>query len=485
MKNIYVVLLAVCPLLFSCEEWVDEPQPEAEVGAEQVFSTVEGVDAFFTGTYRRLRFFNDGVGDDSEGFGSLMNTRTVKGNDFMQPAFQWMTFEYRYLDRGNPNGRKVEMIWNLSYELVNSMNLLLANLETASFSDSEKIPLEAEAKAIRAFAYFQAIREYALPYQAGRDNVGIPIYQDPTGVTSTGRPRSSVGAVYDLILEDLTFASANLPEDRDFKWKINQAVADGILARVYLEMGLYDEAAQAANRARTAFGGGLSAASYNDGFRDIDSPEWMWGMPFSTDQTIFFGSFASFWFGNRYVPTIRANPTLVDNFTDTDVRNLFELAPDSLYTTDKFVADGDFGEDVVLMRVAEMYLIEAEALARQGNDAAAATLLYELQSNRDPALTAPSGNTGEALVEEILLERRKELYAEGLADFPDKRRLQLAWARDENHPEAFRFSFNQNDYRLFFLLPQEEIDANPALTAADQNPDSEGGTWPQPGNTGG
>ncbi|MEO0333100.1 MAG: RagB/SusD family nutrient uptake outer membrane protein, partial [Bacteroidota bacterium] len=465
--------------------------PEAEVGAAQVFSSVEGVEAFFTGTYRTIRGFNDelvnttGNNDDSEGFGSIMNTRTVKGNDFMQPAFQWMTFEYRYLARGNPNSRKVEMIWNMSYELINSMNLLLSELEKSPINDAEKPALEAEAKAIRAFAYFQAIREYALPYQAGRDNVGVPIYLEPADVTSTGNPRRSVGAVYDQILEDLTFASENIPESRDFTWKINKTVADGILARVYLEMGLYDEAAQAANRARTSFGGSLSAGSYSDGFRDLSSPEWIWGAPFSNDQTAFFGSFASFWDGTRYTPTIRANPTFVDTFSDTDVRNLFTLASDSLYTTSKFVADPDFGEDVVLMRVAEMYLIEVEALARQGNDAPAAALLFELQSNRDPAVTAASGNTGQALIDEIMLERRKELYAEGLADFPDNRRLQQAWARDDNHPNpAFRFTFTQNDYRHFFLIPQDEIDANPALENDDQNPDSEGAPWPQPSNEG-
>ena len=492
MKNSYIILFVVSILFASCAEWVDEPQPEAEVGAAQVFSSVDGVQAFLTGTYRTIRGFNDELvntdasNDDSEGFGSIMNTRTVKGNDFMQPAFQWMTFEYRYLERGNPNSRKVLMVWNMSYELINSMNLLLDELEQSPISEAEKPALAAEARAIRGFAYFQAIREYALPYLAGRDNVGIPIYLEPTDVTTIGVARSSVGAVYDLIREDLEYASENLPQEREFTWKINKAVADGILARVYLNMGLYNEAAQAANRARTATDATLSAASYTDGFRDLDSPEWMWGAPFSTDQTAFFGSFASFWDGSRYTPTIRANPSFVETFTDTDVRNLFALnpAPDSiLYTTSKFVADPDFGEDVVLMRVAEMYLIEAEGLARQGNDAAAAALLVELQTNRDPEATA-SGNTGQALIDEIMLERRKELYAEGLADFPDKRRLQEAWARDENHPATFRFSFEQNDYRLFMLIPQDEIDANPALGDDDQNPSSDGDAWPQPGDAG-
>ncbi|MFP4089807.1 MAG: RagB/SusD family nutrient uptake outer membrane protein [Cyclobacteriaceae bacterium] len=490
IKNKLIVsILASASLLMSCEEWVDEPQPQAEVVPEIVFSTVDGVEAYLTGTYRTIRGFNDELvnttasNDDSEGFGSIMNTRTVRGNDFMQPAFQWMTFEYRYLDRNNPNSRKVNMVWNMSYELVNSMNALLEGLEESPLSESERLPLAAEARAIRAFAYFQAIREYALPYQAGRDNVGIPIYDASTVVEDRGNPRASVGDVYDVIVTDLEFASENLSQDREFTWKINKAVADGILARVYLEMGLYQDAADAANRARTAFGGGLNAASYTDGFRDISSPEWMWGMPYSTDQTAFFGMFASFWDGTRYVPTIRANPTFVENFSETDVRNMFTLEEDDLYSTDKFIADADFGEDVVLMRVAEMYLIEAEALARLGNEAQAAELLYTLQSNRDPELTSASGNTGQALIDEIMLERRKELYGEGLADFPDKRRLQQAWERDENHPSAFRFSFEPNDYKFFMLIPQGEIDANEALTEADQNPDSNETPWPQPGDS--
>lgn len=487
MKNIFILtILFSTTLLMSCEEWVDEPQPEAEVGVDAVFSSVEGVDAFLAGTYRTLRGFNDelvgttGSNDDSEGFGSIMNTRTVKGNDFVQPAFQWMAFEYRYLERGSPQSRKVNMIWDMSYELINSMNLLLEGLESSQISDVEKTQLAAEARAIRGFAYFQSIKEYALPYQAGRNNVGIPIYTEPTTVSTEGKARSSVGDVYDQLLSDLEYASDNLDQEREFNWKINKAVADGILARVYLEMGMYAEAAEAANRARTSFGGSLDAASYTTGFRDVDTPEWMWGMPYSNDQTAYFGSFASFWDGTRYTPAIRANPTFVDTFSDTDIRNLFTLESDSLYSTSKFVADADFGEDVVLMRVAEMYLIEAEALARQGNFGPAADLLYQLQSNRDPALTAPSSNTGQALIDEIMLERRKELYAEGLADFPDKRRLQQAWQRDENHPEAFRFSFEQNDFKFFMLLPLSEIDANDAIDQEDQNPNNNEDPWPQP-----
>ena len=71
------------------------------------------------------------------------------------------------------------------------------------------------------------------------------------------------------------------------------------------------------------------------------------------------------------------------------------------------------------MRSAEMYLIEAEAKARLG-DATAADVLFELVSNRDPGYVK-STNTGMDLVEEVYLQRRIELWGEGVSWFDLKR----------------------------------------------------------------
>ncbi|MFW5700392.1 MAG: hypothetical protein ACOCWM_01775, partial [Cyclobacteriaceae bacterium] len=155
----YFVIINLIVFSVGCEQFVDEPKPEAEVGAESVFGSVEGIDAFLTGTYRQIRGFNDEMNgvdlsnDDSEGYGSLLNTRSVKGNDMVQPAFQWMAFEYRYLDREIPTFRKVEHIWNMAYEIINSMNLLIDALEESPVSESEKLQFEAEARAIRGLMY--------------------------------------------------------------------------------------------------------------------------------------------------------------------------------------------------------------------------------------------------------------------------------------------------------------------------------------------
>ena len=62
----------------------------------------------------------------------------------------------------------------------------------------------------------------------------------------------------------------------------------------------------------------------------------------------------------------------------------------------------------------------------------AITYLDIIRMTRDPSATA-STQTGTALIDAILLERRKELYGEGVADFPDNRRLGRDWQRSEYH----------------------------------------------------
>jgi len=471
-KYIYGFVIGMM-LVSSCDDFVDEPKPTASVSTVDAFGSEDGVNAVFTGVYRRIRQFNDGAGDDSEAIGAILNTWNVKGNDFIRPQFDWFVFEYRYQDNETATGRKTNLIWNEMYEIINTVNSIIANVTASSFSDAVKTAYIAEARAIRGMAYHHLIREYAMAYTLGTDNAGVPIYTEPADGENakTGKPRASVGAVYEQIRGDLEFASNNLTTARRAKWAINKNVADGLLARVYLYMELYPEAEAAANSARQGYA--LNASEYTNGFQDISSSEWMWGAPQASDQTLFFGSFASFWDGSRYSP-IFANPSFVANFTATDVRNTFSLQGSgsfaSLYRTSKFVAAPDFGEDVVLMRVAEMYLIEAEALARQGgvsNEADAATLLYTLQSNRD-ASAAPSGNLGAALIDEIMLERRKELYGEGGPDFIDRRRLGLGLIRDANH--TIPISLSVGDPRYIYPIPQNEIDSNPELTENDQNP---------------
>lgn len=116
-----------------------------------------------------------------------------------------------------------------------------------------------------------------------------------------------------------------------------------------------------------------------------------------------------------------------------------------------------------------MYLIEAEALARQGGkDAAAAQALYTLAVKRDPSYVL-STNTGQALIDEIMLQRRVELWGEGFR-FTDLKRLNMPLDRtganvDANVAGVMTVPAGGNIWQ--FLIPRDELDANDASV---QNP---------------
>ena len=110
-----------------------------------------------------------------------------------------------------------------------------------------------------------------------------------------------------------------------------------------------------------------------------------------------------------------------------------------------------------------MILIEAEALYWQGNETGANELLFQLQSNRDPDLMNMSGNTGEDLLNEILLERRKELYAELGVEWFDAKRLRRGITRTGNHRIGVEANLLPDDKHFYLKIPQSEIDANPNI----------------------
>lgn len=448
-------------MLVGCsEEFLDEPKPTNGVTESVVFSSRKGVEAFISGIMRRFR--GQFTATDAAGVNSLFFARTMKGNDIIQ-ANTWFNFDYAN-DNREPTYRRVSFTWNYCYYMINQANTLINGVEASSLPSADKKELMAYGYALRGFFYHQLVLDFAPTYSFDQNYPAPPIY---TSLSLTGNGMSTVKDMYALIVSDLTKAVDGLTANRLGKSYINKNVANGILAQVYQVMGNWSAAETAA---KAAYGANpaavLNAAGYRTGFNDYTNVEWIWGSAQSADQSNYYFGFphAGTDFTTTSYASTHLNVDFVSLFTTTDVRRLFQLRSASLPATDsrywitskfKFTFDADHP----IIRTAEMILIEAEAKQRQGNDAAALDLLYTLQKNRD-ATAVKSTNTGSALLEEILVERRKELYLEIGVEWFDAKRLRRGITRTGNHRIKSPANLTADDKKFFLKIPQAEIDAN-------------------------
>jgi starch-binding outer membrane protein, SusD/RagB family len=474
MKNIKKLLLGVLVIFtFSaCESFLDEPKPTDSLTSDAIYSSTEGVDAYLSGIYRNMRGqyeYDPSVATtDVGGIYSMYFARVMKGSDLIQNS--WYNFDYAN-DNREPTYRRVRVTWQFLYDMVNHANTLIEGVTNGTLSDSDKAIYIAHGKALRAYFYFQLALEFQLSYAVDPNAPAPPVYDkvefEPKGM-------STLEQMYTLILSDINDAIIDLPETRLGKSYINKKVAYGLKARILMAMN--KEWAQVEAAAKAAYGGNPDAAlyanQYSDGFDDINASEWIWGMDQQADQSNYYyvapHAFTDHYADAYYGTFVDAN--FVAKFSSTDVRNLFDNlygAPSGNfqeYVTSKFAFS--FSSDIPIMRTAEMILIEAEALYHQNKPTDAHNLLFKLQLNRDPNAVKSSA-TGTALLEEILLERRKEMYGEFGVQWFDAKRLQRGIQRGSNH--RIVVNLEPNDKRFYLKIPQAEIDANPNIDASVNN----------------
>lgn len=468
------VLLISSITISSCSKnFLTEPKPVSGLSEKDVYASDQGVRAYFNGIYSYMRTQYGGAGEvggstDAWGITSVELARVVKGLDVVLDG-GWYNFDYE-IDNREATYRRTVFVWRFYYELANQANNMIVGIaNSTALSEESKKAFTAEAKAFRAYCHFEVSLEYSHAYLENPDAKGIPYYTVPTDATTTGEPRGTLKETYTAILKDLNEALPDIPEDRQMKDVINKDVVEGLLARVYLQMGDYENAAKYAKAAQANY-----SLDYDPPITDIDKSDVIWGFPQSSDQTIYYGVPSSFWGGqgngydNFYIDT-----NFVHKFSATDVRSKDFYSTESKdfdlfrYKTAKFGNDINFTDHIIVMRSSEMLLIEAEAKARL-NDNTADDVLYKLQLERDPD-AVKSNNTGAALIAEILLERRKELYGEIGVSFLDIKRTQSNYSRDAGHPAPYNLQIPANSNKFTLKIPQTEMDGNKSFTAADQN----------------
>ena len=521
--------LALSALAFSACVDFEEAKPQGGTMLASQLQTTNIVaptraEASFNGLFTDLGKPNVFYGSDrADDWGFLMInfSNDAESADLViaDSGYNWFSvcgeWSSRNADYANPYMR-----YGNPYNLIYKVNTFVSSLPEGT-DDEKTLNMIAQARALRAYAYYNLVTDYQFNYQIAKNEPAVPIVTEET-TNFTENPRATVAEVYELMLSDLGYAVQILDAStiaRATKMFINADVAHGLRARVYLTMGEWDKAYADAQAAAKNYTPASIEEVSHPSFMDISEHNWLWGYDMTTDmakgglvQTT--SSWLRSFSAEAYAPSCAVyaciNNILYDKIAATDVRKgwwvdldlkspLLEgltwdgagdvanlTIPDIKepfipYTNVKFgcytCGTTKNDEDTPLMRVEEMILIMAEAKAHS-NEAEARKILEDfVKQYRDPSYN--SNERGLKLLDEIWFQRRVELWGEGFG-MKDVRRLQKPVVRfhsgqESNVPDAFRFNVAADDGWMLLRFPQREKNTNFAIV------DNTGGNQPVAG----
>jgi hypothetical protein len=496
MKKLLTAVMAIV-LFASCKKDFMNVGPTGSVDDASIFTTTGNAANVINGIYRYLysRFDNQ----NTPGQGGVMLMLDFMGEDLHQAAASWYTpgnGTGGWVNQKNPDYSYVAYPFRLYYRCIGNSNALLDNIAGAVGPEADKNRLKAEALTMRAWSYFNLVQMYAKRYDATAVPNNQPGLSMPLKSSDIKLPRSTVEEVYAQINKDLSdaiaaFGVASAPPNKSH---LSLRAAYAIWARVALTMQNWVKAAEYAKKVIDLGGFSLmSNTQYQAGFNDISNPEWIWGAYVQDDQGDTFGSYFAQISYNGNTTYIRSRPKRINSalynmISATDVRKkMWEPSPNTTnfplpattfvrepYMSRKFsIRNLPTIGDVPYIRLAEMYLILAEANARiPGKETDAQNALFTLAKNRDPNYTL-STNTGQALLDEILIQRRIEFWGEGFRFF-DLKRMNLPLDRSvvPNYVAASGGGLLQvpapSASTLWqFAIPTSEIQANPNTAQND------------------
>ena len=429
-----------------------------------------------------LAYFRDGeTGEDEFGIKAVELGMDLRSNDMDMSASTWFSF-YNNYDNVILTSNDNDFIWKFFYKIVNNSNSIIKSVSPTA--PTESLVFKYKSHAYRAIAYFYLLRIYQ---QTAADDSTLAIPIDLGDFV--GEPKSTVGQVKKLILDDLTIAYNGLKSyDRASKQEVDANVVAAFLARYHLTYKNWSEAEKYSDIAMKV---GSISNEVLHGFDDILLSEVLWGADVTPATSEVYASFFAHssqindgYSGWNHFKTINSN--LFDFIPDTDKRKKWfadqrypadaVIIPNTWghyraipkYSSLKFYAKpgpGEFIGDYIYLRNTEFYLTKAEALARQNRDVEAQQVLFDLNSIRDDNYVK-STKTGQALINDILMYRRVELWGEGVASF-DMARNGIGLDRKDGRLNLVQpgadLVIPALDKRMIYAIPLSEIDANPNL----------------------
>jgi starch-binding outer membrane protein, SusD/RagB family len=336
----------------------------------------------------------------------------------------------------------VTSVYGGGYAVASRANAVLDklnNLPAGSFRNN----IEAEARAIRAVAHFDIVRRYCkIPTQSADANssIGIAYVEkfDPYLITSRNL---NVSQVYDKIISDLLFAEQNISQSASVG-KFTKAAIQGLLSRVYLYKGDYDNVILWGQKSLALNPSVGSVTNFKNIWADSSNDGVLFKILNSSIENIKTGSAYNQTVGGQIKSEYVVDYDFYTKFASNDIRKTSYIQT-SVFNGKSYnniikykQATGKPIEvvDVKYLRSAEVLLNVAEAMYKKSNEAGALSLLNTLRAQRYSSYI-PGVEGGQNLWNAIMTERRLELAFETDRFFTLKR-LGLPIQRSSFGPEA-------------------------------------------------
>lgn len=464
----YITAMVVFFTVSSCEDFLS-PEPTSAISGEAFFTTEADFDLAIENMYDGIAGINSTNANDNHGVQVEFYVTEMRSDNTRTKSQEGEPAQFESYTLEATNGIVADY-YRSFYDVIFRANTVLDNLGALSNPQS----YEAEAKFVRAYAYFNLVRLYG----------DIPLVDRVIGIADTGMQftRVSTSTVYELIESDLNTAIAGL--DNSSKNRGSKAAAQALLAKVYLTLGTNYTDAQILCEAVMESGFVLEP-NFKDVFFNELNDEIIFAIDYLGDSSLDSQNFSAEML-NSVGRTSGVNYVTDDAIAfldtyDAGVRALYSKRVDAGQPTQtqvvKWVPNGDedlgieptssnptlAGNDWIVLRYADVLLMHVESILAGGDSTSDEAALSSFQLVRDRAgfLDPVSSISKQVLLD----ERRAELAFENhrlfdLIRFGEAQNVLSEFSDDYGH------SFNASD--LLLPIPQREI--NLSIGVLTQNP---------------
>ncbi|WP_162427774.1 RagB/SusD family nutrient uptake outer membrane protein [Pontibacter pudoricolor] len=439
----------------SCDD-VLEKDPTASLSNEAALDSFEGIKTALTGAYSGLGGLNY-YGRD------FVVTPEVAADNVKLSATNTGRFvsQYNYSGLVAANG-DVAGFWNTAYNVLARTNNVINSMDVVKEgAETERNQVLGEALFLRALVHHDLVRLFAQPYNftPNGSHLGIPVVLK----SELGNPaRNTVAEVYTQIIEDLERASDLMTINPAKPFTASKYAAEALLSRVYLYKGDWRKAADAATAAVNGYKL-VAGEDYVDMWSSEATTESIFEIQFLLSDNRGANNPGYIYIKEGYGDLLPTQDVL-DIYEEGDVRlDIFRNFAGQAYIYKIPGKETPGLSNIIVLRLAEVLLNRAEALAELGEKPAALT---DINKIRERAGVAPIG-IADLTVDFILEERRRELAFEGHRLFDIKRRGQDLVREDCNLQANCTIEAGSNYFA--YPIPQRELDANPNIKE-QQNP---------------